>query len=914
MNTAITETEKQQIISERHHMGIHLINFESSDVPIRSDDNALTEHDIVEESLKLKTSSKSSEGFKLGAANVASCQYQIIRNDNPLTEMDLSLITFDAYLTNKLTDSDGSYLTLADTIVNEDVDASYAELDIAFTNFGEELFGMDVSVRVNYTYRNGYALGMDVKTFTYVPTRKRIWITDYVPTFKEIPYSGGAVKGKLYDVTIRIRATTTGGEIFSYTIVPSLSNMIQCTYLKLGHFVIEDCDLATDVMSRDVKAFDAYTHHWLDRNIVTYENGDVVILGDLLSLIDTARLLDIDLDYTTTTYTDNYTSSDNPDKLTLFKISGLPGDATIGINLEETTFRSTIQFDDFGAVLFTFITTGGESASDLLAGILSEFGVDEYIRMLTAWINAYNDNSTTSVKYLIEHVDEILHCQPKFSWTQNDNGKYILQATHKRIRSAYYTGHILEDKNVWAHLGFTESQTLYISDITSYKIDDSNYFSEESENYLHLGESDERIDYIRFSTSFYGTVASCSISISRIKLNPLIAQVPPSGTEEGSIFVWYWTTLEEWTTWFEETQLIPALIENGIMDDDGNFFYEDDETSYNAILNAIRSVLQTIHDTYYPGATYERDGIDYDYIPVEVTYESLLPTGEYAWIYMIDDFSINCHKWVNGSKIIDFTDIQDSQTGYIYKPRDKEIENYTIKRYTNEELANMMMQATANGNLTYRQVLSAYAELKGCLYDGINHRLVRFGGLFPSTDLYPETDLYPVECEGGSGIYVTDVRVFPSLDIYPGLNVFPEAQNPRGSNGQYTLSMLRVLTKYKYDNPLMYYAIRAQTINGIQSAYVFDEDNTDKSIYELSNVITTLFDIPNESLLYDELERALFGAELQSVDARIVAVPWLEIGDYISINYEDSITHIMLYDKELRGIQGAYDIINQKQE
>jgi hypothetical protein len=351
---------------------------------------------------------------------------------------------------------------------------------------------------------------------------------------------------------------------------------------------------------------------------------------------------------------------------------------------------------------------------------------------------------------------------------------------------------------------------------------------------------------------------------------------------------WFEWKLSEYLDFIEETCLIPDLKSYGVIKDDGTFYSDEDEASYTVILDAITQAVYWIHDTYYSQyhRTDAQTGIDYKYIPFEILQEATrTPCRLSSTLNLIGDIKLeNLGRYRTTPKIVELTDYPDPETGFIYFNRDWEISRVQFTKYLYEPLANLQYRATAAGSYTYRQILSAYAELKGAMYDSLNRRLVNMRDvLCPAEDLYPETDLYPEDVSGdmGDSIYLDSPSAIRklSVDMFAGL--------------------------------LKFGSVEVETPEGWIVGETWDPDG---EVYKLSNEITKHF-----AMSPDDLARAvskvtvtLFDLIIRNVSAEIISIPWAQICDYLSVNHADWPGPILMYDHRIKGIQGAKDTVENK--
>ena len=95
----VLDNVKNEILSDDHHMGIWCHWTDRNDYNTYDD---LTSKDVIEESLRIPESIGDGNGFKLGIANSAACEFEIFQNDeNPITKTDLTGQEFAVYLFNK---------------------------------------------------------------------------------------------------------------------------------------------------------------------------------------------------------------------------------------------------------------------------------------------------------------------------------------------------------------------------------------------------------------------------------------------------------------------------------------------------------------------------------------------------------------------------------------------------------------------------------------------------------------------------------------------------------------------------------------------------------------------------------------------------------------------------------------------
>lgn len=857
--------EKEQLMAFDHHMGLWAHDFSHRDnTEDEHPEMDLADKDIVAESLAYKTSASASKSFKLGCAEMISCSFDVIRRpDHPVTEGDLSGYQFTLNLMNELRDSSGKPIPVSS---QERIgDSAKVELQISVP---ESARSLALRAEVNYIY----AQHDDSFEFQNVHADQagRFIYCNYI-------WSSSPAAADAFPSQITVDLYGPSDELIASKTVTS-DKIWQCTSVYLGNFAVDSFPLSEGVYSRKLTGYDARSY-WHFNEEITYNAGDMIYSADLLKAVHDRKLLYLDLSNTQTLLS-GFVRTDL-DEYKEYKITDLPPAGTVTVRLQKVLIQKDMEHMSKIQVDFlTLIATGG--AKYWIEKILKNQGFDIWGLMITdaainpGWASAWELEGTNTVKYLYDNVEALLHAAPEVEWIQKVGG-YTMNFTYWKIADAVYSGTVLNRQHTTDDLELGWSDTpMYISDATEHKGGDlADFFSETAQTPHSLAiESVQDSSYAEIEVTLCGRtiVVTFMYGTANLVSHPAASVANATG--------YYNVTLEEWYEYITENLLTPSLVSAGVVKDNGDTYSEEDEDAIDAIKNKIYEIIGTIHTRWYPdyGTTYG------EYNPVEVQDHTDTPTGIRGQCKTLHTILLSgIGRFGVTDEIIELTDNRDSQTGYIYFDPDLEISDVTAVRYTAEPLANLQAKASSAVSLTIRQIIQAYSELKGAIYDDKYHTLKYLTpGLYPANDLFPSDDLYPT---GGNTEHVT----------YVGL--------------------IRKLVRYAFDSPLRYKGIRMQIPDGWTDDDIRDLVHPSYSVYEISNEFSKLFRITPDmtDTIFDQIWMAIGRESLRSVAAELVSQPWAELGDYLSIELPDGeVVTILLYDRQIKGIQASVDVISQK--
>lgn len=913
----VLDNVKNEILNDDHHMGIWCHWTDRNDYNTYDD---LTSKDVIEESLRIPESIGDGNGFKLGIANSAACEFEIFQNDeNPITKTDLTGQDFAVYLFNK-TYVDGKPVHAPEGTGNYCLCAIDS---LAGHPTGESIHWDDYIITVDMYYSD--------YRYTIYKHIYEEFDSSFIKPFrfrKHIIIPGQSnTGGRIESVICYFKHFS--GDTFRINFKVLLYDI---NAVPLGIFTVDECSLLNNKLTRKIVAYDRLYSKKLDEEI-TYPSGTTVELSDLLDDVSDVTGLDFDLTHTDTPKDYTVTPLQNTQEYTFTPpISAIMKVVIEKVKVTITSYSSVSQTD------ITFLPNNSNPYIDsftpqkdtlaYLNQIETVFGdvMDEW-RKYPAWHNAYFNNSNSAVSYLRSHINEMFKTQPQI----NQNGEFELW----RIKNAYYLGQQFVD--------YSEYLSCSGKDATGDMF---------SGTYIPLGsmltpgnwqdESDRGTEAWKLAHRVY----LCNINGSHGRKNDFLdSELYPQPTSLTNMYrdlklgEWYedpetWEETQEsnafvtgdmtvcanvssdanTTGWIRRSDLCTAVINGlrlnlanrGLMQEyseegENTFWTQDDYESFLEIENqinagmsfAMRKAAQYFVDmgqfqsigqcfSAYGGETYLRVDLYY--------------SNTWGCPVLLNGFgdsmfnSVYCEelkKCIHMDRIIKFSSSPDPQTGYIYYTPYTDIKQITEKVYT-DPFANLSFVAASDASFTPRQILAAYAELNGKYLRVNRYGVLEFVSvgeiLYPEESLYPDDDLYP---EGGN-IYVCDT------------------------------AKIRKDIIYRLDKALKFKGMRIETKDGWLAPDIERPDeqyNDDYSIYDISNVITKNFTLTNaiKELIYANIWKNINDLELPSTEKTLVLAPWIECGDFIYSPVDPS-KIVFVYNHRMSGIQAGTDEIIQKQK
>lgn len=907
----LKEEEKKQIINFDHHMGLWLSNIRDPDSASGvSDIFDLADHDIVSESLDYRTSSSSSGGFRLGNADSISCNLDIIRGgENPTTELDLTGKCFELYLTNEL------YENGAPMRVDYTVDPATGE----YTKLIGECARYDIVLPLTgYTKAaNGCTMEIELKAYHGEHVVSRTGVFELKRPFVRLC---GYINIWLHPVHVssekldRIEITCASQDYIpeiSTTEEIAYSDMTQCSKIFLGDFIVAECSMDDSSIRRKLSAYELNTYLNLDEEI-TYGADKVVYISDVLRRItaypndpgNQRLLLPSDA---VTMYTSSRIahSSIDLDEEKEYKFE-VPGDGKVTFVLGKS--KASVSMEEFGQLRASWIPSDQDEEPYGIRYYLNLIQGEDFLYLpyvsgetsFPKWVEAYASGGNNSVKYLMEHMEDIFHGDPGVEI----NGETVSFEYWRLIRASY-TGNLLWDLDDDFVLSYTADGTstdscdlaelaydIEPSGVSSLRVEIAGYNEESTDTFETVCVSREltcRITYGNanllaldglpsYDCEFYIRLADIRSALIR----DLYIRMSMQGLCSG----------------------MPAGVDDPL--DPEYFFSVYDYQGFVAIYDKVTEILWGMPHTSDPGG---------DYIVVSVSYDSTLGSSTIDPVDFIGKIEIfSAGRFLEGGRHILLTDDQEYPGVYTYYPRDNELD-YLTKRVYTEKLANLSFKAKQAGSFKLRDVLAAYAELKGTLYDAKDKRLVAVKlPLCPAEDLFPATDLYPESINGRVGELVTIgdlleifTGLFPNLLLFPSETLYPLVESDVEGGD---CNIIRKLDYDRFEEPIEYGGMMMETVDGWNDAVI--HDNT-KEIYEISNYITRNCPMPEsyKQYIYENIWAVLDGLSIPSISAAIVSIPWMELGDRLYLEYNKWPDQLLIYDRRIKGIQAAVDEIDQ---
>lgn len=296
-------------------------------------------------------------------------------------------------------------------------------------------------------------------------------------------------------------------------------------------------------------------------------------------------------------------------------------------------------------------------------------------------------------------------------------------------------------------------------------------------------------------------------------------------------------------------------------------FYGADNETYETLIKSIQSAVTTASFT------------------ITATKKS------YGW-----EYENNTISWILSAEVY-----TEAEEGEIYILQTNEKTNIkSIKEYHNtEQLLELSISGSSSVQTTLRKVVASYYELNGLFFiigrDGNPRTIVPHDiALYPSELLYPRDSLYPGEVSlQASGELVRELSIYRDKIpiMFCGIEIY--------KNGVY----MRKYDVMEYDNDF-YEEHKYNDWNDREPYCIEDNFFFDNFTFSSDNLQTIL----------SELWNKIKGIEIRNIELKMIGLPYVEVGDSLSVFGDKDAADLIVLNRSLKGIQAIEDSVVEKYE